>query len=425
MAVDSDQVIDHPYRQYSMKFPVPNFDYGGAVDSTIAENELLRRELTDSDAEYPAEWAPLALAHRHQKLVDNNRLEVSELHLKDVDDPQGLLGLVLKLVPPTAGADRSVILKYLAQSKPMKRPSKGGLWIQARKWLDEAAKQGAQGGWRDDNAIRMGPVPPEITMRDKLPSTGFYWIAAPPSQRNIPKCWEAWAKAHGIDYRAVISITKYTTGDAVKNRGDAASPGLDGASAHDMTDAEDDRFLSPETTYQQANTDYQKRKARASDALNAMRTNPQPRTEARGSRPEVLILKSPEGAGTQVFVAVTLENAVVEGPVEGLVRETVENAVINLSGEIRQQEMRVRQLEVQVDELAEQAEEQAQLGARLGAFKAELENDLCGIRRGQFPWTVEDDTSIEDGADIQPKRSRTTPTDHHVEIKSFVPIKWT
>ncbi|KAI2641255.1 hypothetical protein GGS21DRAFT_487595 [Xylaria nigripes] len=321
-------------------FPHPNFDFGGTADITIAENEDLRRRVLTAMPKWrlPTSWATHATTSKYRRLMTSNRLRQSETHLEDVTEPKDFWLEVLKIAPPRTWLDGALVLRYLAQCRPMDKPSNNKLWARAREWLDKAVERGSQGEWRDYMVIDMPVAPPEMweavrivgdvrggggfgtfpgPIRERLVAAGMEWILTDPALRRIPECWVAWARTHGIDHPRPAPTTT-TPEPKIDAAGDARDPTMPELTKPHKTLAALREKEVPLLNPQLNAIATQRPPGMASDAARwqwveeGLASLSDHQTQMRDELIRV----------TQSFVARTLKDAIVEGPILGLVQES-------------------------------------------------------------------------------------------------------
>ncbi|KAI2620257.1 hypothetical protein GGS21DRAFT_494858 [Xylaria nigripes] len=422
-------------------FPHPNFDFGGTADITIAENEDLRRRVLTAMPNWrlPTSWATHATTSKYRRLMTSNRLRQSETHLEDVTEPKDFWLEVLKIAPPRTWLDGALVLRYLAQCRPMDKPSNNKLWARAREWLDKAVERGSQGEWRDYMVIDMPVAPPEMweavrivgdvrgggglapsldLSANRLVAAGMEWILTDPALRRIPECWVAWARTHGIDHPRPAPTTT-TPEPKIDAAGDARGPTMPELTKPHKTLAALREKEVPLLNLQ----------------LNAIANPTPPRNRLRccqmatQMRDELIRV-------TQSFVARTLKDAIVEGPILGLVQETLrreaeeredrtrklvnatvatalkglEETVNSQADQLRGQEEKLEALTVQVRALKRRLRVDGNTGSEQHA-QDEAQVDLAGTE-------IAADKAVEDAG------TRTDEVEAPKGAVAFLPMPW-
>ncbi|KAI2634040.1 hypothetical protein GGS21DRAFT_543951 [Xylaria nigripes] len=209
-------------------FPMNNFDFGGRLDVDSSENRLMATAVQQEMklCVMPTKWHTQEdRPNRLRKLQSRNMLGEDETQLADIKDPRKFWEKLMEIAPPRTWTDMAKVFSFLAQTRPLARPSHCQIWRKAHDWLDEAIRVGSSCDWKDDMPIKTRSTTPEFweairimgdarhgygtypkSIREKIIDAGFGWIAVDPKKRIIPKCWVYWANLNDIPYKEAVAV---------------------------------------------------------------------------------------------------------------------------------------------------------------------------------------------------------------------------
>ncbi|KAI2623411.1 hypothetical protein GGS21DRAFT_494253 [Xylaria nigripes] len=210
-----------------MPFPLPNFNYGGELDVSVAENEILIHLMSHDHQMYGLSnvWFSTVKPDKRRNFFSSNRLKQDETPLINIDSGHVYWRMVTNIAPPRDWIKKSKLFTYLAKARPKDKVSNYKFWVATRNWLDEVIRQGDLSDWSDEGTLNPPVTDEEIweairivgdsqdgygtypkAIKEKMTKAGFNWIAVNPKYRIIPKCWQSWANHYGFSYAAAQPI---------------------------------------------------------------------------------------------------------------------------------------------------------------------------------------------------------------------------
>ncbi|KAI1818914.1 hypothetical protein F4861DRAFT_544551 [Xylaria intraflava] len=225
-------------------FPNPLFYYGAPLELTIGDNECLAipDDIASQVRDEQLRWGSPVAAAKRRAVYRCNRLGVDETKFGSVDDVEAFWLSVLAVIPPRPWVNIPKLLVHLATYKPMQKPSDSKPWKTASTRLDEIIRCGSGNHWANDTnfpdfladeghweALRIigdthqgfGTFP--STLKNKLIQAGAAWVLVSPDVRIIPLCWEQWATRHGIPYTSSMPNMHIPKTPAPKRKRDLTS----------------------------------------------------------------------------------------------------------------------------------------------------------------------------------------------------------
>ncbi|KAI2629053.1 hypothetical protein GGS21DRAFT_492605 [Xylaria nigripes] len=213
------------------------------MDVSVPENnKLLNGNLQYLiDCPKPEKWFTSS-KDKQRDLQGQNRLQRPETFLEDiVNEEDYWLAVTTRIAPPRKWADPVRLFRYLAQIRPLDQPSNAKIWVNGKKWLNSAIKQGESTNWKGNinpgkgdaefwEALRISGCSkdgygswPDI-IRKQINEAGFDWISVKPSKRIVPQCWSRWATENGVPFAST------RTTDVYNNTSEQNQEGISGTS---------------------------------------------------------------------------------------------------------------------------------------------------------------------------------------------------
>jgi hypothetical protein len=224
-------------------FPNPNFPWVSGIQPTNSVQQQYNQAYQQShprDKDYSkikGWYGAVPRDIRHSK-----SLNVWGVDQRKYDDllnhsSRAYWSAVLVDVAPASYMNYQQVASYLAGCMPNGAPCLSFPWKMAIRLFRKAVALGDMRGWTDDAAMPMeiiqpeliealriagdlykglGSMPPPIAKR--LRDSGLIWLLHDPKTRTIPKCWEQWARQHGMQYKIALPTMATTASTQVANK---------------------------------------------------------------------------------------------------------------------------------------------------------------------------------------------------------------